>query len=142
MRTEDDARIVEMKAQGHTHKEIAAELGIPVRTVADRLKDAAMDARRRVAEVAEERAAMQDARVEWLIQKVSEMIRTDGAVFDEKKWKVAIQLLERQAKLFGIDRAKDAGDRAGDWLSSATEQTLRDEAEKLGLKIPEKFHVE
>ncbi len=138
-RTSDDSEILAMKAAGKTNAEICEHFGIDGTELRERLTDAAADFRRRLADVAEGRALLADARIEWMLEKLTAMIASDS-VFDDRKWKVAILLLDRQAKLFGLDKAKESSvDLSLKSFDGVPEAKLKEYATDLGLNLPETF---
>lgn len=138
--SDKDAEIFALKAKGKTYKEISEALGIDPVELRERFRDAAADLRRRLADVAEERALVADYRIEWLLEKLAKMIDLDADSFDEKKWKTFLALLERQAKMFGYDKQREVSkDPARDAFAAAKISKLREYARDLGLTIPETF---
>lgn len=131
---------MDLRVRGKTYAEIAEALGISRATAHACVQRAIEQARRDVAKTAQERLAVADARIEWLIDRVARMIATDEC-FDDKKYKIVISLLERQAKMLGYDRGakKDGYDETGDWMETAAPEKLREYAEELGLRVPSTF---
>lgn len=132
MRPMEDADILRLRAEGLGYGEIAERLKISRSTAHDAVQKAVESARREMAGIAAERLAVADARIEWLIDKVARMIATDEK-FDDRKYKVVISLLERQAKMLGYDKEKARGphEDTGDWLATASEEKLREYANEL-----------
>lgn len=89
-----------------------------------------------------------DARLEFLYDSVARRIHEmanfpGGPVVDEKLVRAAVAVLDRQAKLHGLDAVKPAGGRNNmDWLdeSKPIADVLR-EAEALGLVVPDAFRT-
>lgn len=131
-------KIVGLRAEGKTYQEIADELGFSFTTVRREIEAYTADARERAADIAAERMALADARIEWLIERVSKAIATDEG-FDAKKYKIAIELLTRQARLLGYDREPQAATTGDNWLNTAPPPELKRYAKELGLEIPETF---
>ncbi len=139
----EDVDILRMRAEGKDYGEIAETLGISRSSAHTAVQRAIEQARRDMAAIAQDRLALADVRLEWMIERVSRMIaadcESDPPLFDEKKYKVVIGLLERQAKTLGYDRVKDANRGTDDWMATASPDKLREYAEELGLKVPTTF---
>lgn len=134
----DDVDILRLRAEGMGHVEIAAALGCTTSVVSAQLARAREQARRDMANIAGERLVVADARIEWMLDKVAKMIASDIG-FDDKKYKVAIALLERQAKMLGYDRQPDPNKGTEDWMEKASKEKLVEYAEELGLSVPTTF---
>jgi len=130
--------VLALRAQGKTYPEIGSALGLSPSQVREAIDEATAETRERISELADERMVTADARIEWLLDKVSKLIAEDQG-FDEKKYKVAIALLERQARLLGYDRRTEPGAIGGNWLDGQPPSKLRQIADDLGLKLPDAF---
>jgi IS30 family transposase len=137
----EDVDILRMRAAGMDYGEISEALGVSRSTAHTHVQRAIEQARRDMAAIAQDRLALADARLEWMIEKVSRMIAVDcsASVFDDKKYKIVIGLLERQAKTLGYDRVKDANKGTDDWMTTASPEKLKEYAEELGLRVPSTF---
>ena len=138
-----DSQIVKMRAQGIPSQRIADELNIDVQLVYKALREAAEEVRDGMLELVQQRIMEHDTRYEYMYRQVQEKIeQADG--LDLKEFanliRAAVAILERQARLLGLDKAVITGVRAEkDWLESATPKELIDIAKRFDLVIPEKF---
>ena len=139
---QEKADILRMRSGGLSMVEIAEQTGLSLATVMRRLKEIADDTRDRHVEIADEMFAVHQARLEALYRKINERI-AQLEVFDDRVFRAAVMVLERQAKLLGLDREKRDTGRAGqnDWIESATADEVVRRAKELGINVPEKFDV-
>lgn len=125
-------------AAGKSQATMARETGTSVPTVARIVKELADEARRRNRERVEEAMMAQDVRLERLYKYCIDRIET-ALGFDRDAIRLAILVCERQAKLLGLDRVKTGGPQGRDWLTSMPDSELIREAERLNIKIPQRF---
>ena len=146
-------RIVELRAKGMLPREIGPTVGMTENAVYQVLREAAEEVRDRMQERIEQRFMEHDARYEYMYRqvqdKLSAAVSPDGvALMTLSEYagllRAAVAILERQAKLLGLDRNPGGagGQRKGDWLDSATPKQLIDLAAKYGLDTPGKFVAE
>lgn len=142
-------RILRLRAVGFDAREIARKLSddpeigkISSVTVARLMGEAAREARERHRELADKRFLEQDATLEYLRSKYMQLVESSPG-YDDKLARALVSILERQAKLHGLDRGKANGGHGGnDWLEEATKDDLLRAAEAYGIRVPEKFRTE
>lgn len=135
--------VLKMRHDGKVLREIATELGVSYTSVKSAVATYRVQMSAEMLEVADEYFQLHVDRLEGLWARVQKEL-TALPQFDEKVFKVAIQILERQAKLLGLDRGNRAAGvpRTGgqkDWLAEATPSELIAEIESYGLQVPERF---
>jgi hypothetical protein len=141
---ERTSQIVSLRASGKSATDIAEAIGCDVRTVYRSIKDEAEKVRAGTAELVSSMFMLHQERLERLWAKAQERIdaledTASSADFCHAV-RAAIMILERQARLLGLDREKAGGrGAAADWLDTASEAELRVTAERYGLRIPEKL---
>jgi cytosine/adenosine deaminase-related metal-dependent hydrolase len=144
---ERTAKVLEYRAQGKTWAETAALLGVTVRTCHRLVAEEADRVRAEQKRLVSQRILEHDRKLEWLYERLAATIheyatRTPPRV-DEKLVRAAVSVLERQAKLLGLDAAKaPAGGGANDWMRDDTPlaDVIRT-AELYGIKIPDTFRT-
>lgn len=108
------------------------------------IREAAADMRKRNEELVEEARMQQDAAIMRLHAACIESMRgEDGNLFfSEKAIKCLIMLMERRARLLGLDKSP-LPVRAGafSWLDKASPDELIAAAAKYGVKVPQPFVV-
>jgi hypothetical protein len=133
--------VMERRARGESHESIAKDLGVQVRAVHRWIKEVVDEVRLRSVDYAEEMFVIHSNRLESLYQRVQKYI-DEMVLFDEKMFRIAVLVLERQSKLLGLDKAgKPVGADAYEWLKNATPDQLIQHAKDMGLRVPEKFSV-
>ena len=138
------AEVLRLRVLRKTAKTIADEItaaGYPIGwcEVQRIVRNEAIEVRRRNAALCDERYAEQDATLEYAIGKViANLEKCDW--LDDKLLRALCVLLDRQAKLHGIDRAKQGGGASKhDWLEGKSHAELMAEAERLGVRVPRPF---
>lgn len=136
--------ILDGRAEGKPIEKIADEIGIS-RTHAFRLMQGAIaDARVENSLRVQQRAYEHDLRCELLYSlAIEHAIRVSKAGdFSPDAVRLALSVLERQAKLWGLDRKTEKGKNGmADWSDKASLDDLIREAKRLGVTVPEKFSV-
>lgn len=136
-------RLMEMVGEGKSVKYCCDELSISAPQYYKLLREAAEAVRDRTLDLITERFAMHDWRYEAMLRQVQ--ARIDACPVEDHiafaaLIRAAIAVLERQAKLFGLDRAKNEGGRnQNDWLDKAPASELVKMAKSLGVTIPAGF---
>lgn len=135
-------RVIKARALGKTSQEIADEEGIHPSSVDTLVREAAAEVRAKTNDFVEERFAMHDARYEYLYKIVQKKL-DDASLADLHAFaglvRAAISVLERQSKLWGLDRAKPDGGKGRNWLDDASPAQLVKMAGEMGLTLPDKF---
>lgn len=135
--------VISLRAAGVPAKEIADSLGLSVPRVYQYLAEATTAARERNVDLVEEMFLLHQERLERLFRLAQAHI-DKCETFDDRAFRVAILILERQARLLGLDKTpeKPGGKSGGyDWLENSTKEELIAEAERRGLRVPEKFKL-
>lgn len=124
-------KVLDLRRKGYTHREIAVELRITRRQVSKVLDDAYAAVARECKESAEQQVRLQMDRLEWMLKSLNERIEGGhvGSV------EAALRILERQAKLLGLDAPTKQEVKVQ--YSELTDEELLAEAERLKLKPPE-----
>lgn len=114
--------VARLHLEGQTERQIAAELDVSIATISADLKAARQEWQRQYAESYDAACALQLARVERLWFDIYPAIEKG----DLRAVEVAIRLLERQAKLLGLDKPNKV--EIHDWRAEATEAGLDPQA--------------
>lgn len=154
-----DREIVEAATKGMRVHEIAAEFGLSDRQVSRILRDAAERVRADAAEVAADAFHLQRERLErmyrlvemelqryeqamagWLELPEADRRRMPAPHFDDKPFRVAVMIFDRQARLMGFDRGGKV-DTIGPsgWLDQAPIEQVAAYAKQLGMTLPTQF---
>lgn len=138
---ERDAEIIRLRReQRMVPRKICEVLGIhQVEIVRDVLAKYVKEVRARNVEIIETAFVEQNETIEHLLALVHKQLANG---YDRDAIKCAIMLLERQAKLLGLDRAMTSNAAAKndkDWIEKASDTELIEEARRLGLPMPEQF---
>jgi hypothetical protein len=128
-RLDRQTKAVLLRRQGHTFREIAAEMKITLREAHRLVTTAFREAAHRSAETAEQMVQLHNERLDWMLKSLaSEIDRGSSRAIE-----VAVKLLDRQARLLGLDApAKKEVQIRFDQLS---DQELLDEAKRLRVSI-------
>jgi hypothetical protein len=133
--------VLRMRAKGVPYSEIAEQTGMDVRSVRRLVQDEVQRVRAELAEDVAEMFVLHNERLEALY-RITRTHIDNMAVFDDRPIKVALLILERQSRLLGLDKdAKPGRGNTYDWLENATPTDLIAEAERRGIRIPEKFKL-
>lgn len=135
-----------MRQDGINLPDIAVALGIPASVIQAGLRAMSVLRSKEGLEQAEEFFQLHLDRLEKLWANVQDRINKLEA-FDDRVFKLAIQILERQSRLLGLDRGTSGGGRVNnpgkkkeaDWLEEATPMELVTEIESYGLEVPARF---
>ena len=135
--------MIKLRSQGMSVTEIATQTGNSPYYVHQMLREFARYVRDNTVELAEQRIAEQDARCEYLYRQVQKKL-DEASLLDIKYYSqlvaAAIKILDRQARLLGLDRTRTAGGaNQMEWLDKATPKELEDIAKDYGLKLPRSF---
>lgn len=144
-------RIIELRAQGVSVPKIVEQLAkddtpLAYNTVYQIVREYANAVRDEALQRGEERFAEHDARYEYLYGQIQRRLAraAENDEYDDGKFaalvRAAVAVLDRQARLLGIDKVKTPNSPAQhDWLDRATPGQLVELAQKFELKLPEKF---
>jgi len=138
----DLERMLRLYAMGYGSTAIARELAVSHETVQKAIRKAAEEARERNAELVEERFLQQDQGLLRLYRHCMDRIETAAAAgeYDKEAVKGIIMVMDRQAKLLGMDKAKATGAKnLYGWLDTASETELNEAAERYGIALPKPF---
>jgi hypothetical protein len=136
-------RVLERYARGVRPDTIAFEEHVGVQTVYEVIREAARQVREESREFVEHKFLQQDLGVQHLIVRCMEAVERaaahDPPILHCDAIKLLIQLYDRQAKLTGIDRARnpEREPTGMDWLKTASEDDLKKRAKNLGIRLPE-----
>lgn len=138
-------------AEGLPHSEIAVKLGVKVAVVATRIREVIAQAREHAREHVQKRFTQHDERCEYLYKVCLKRINSmhlrqnvaDEWGFDDKAVRAAICVLDRQAKLLGLDRGGHVGGpNFNSWLDNQSGVELEKLAAQYGIDLPKKFSCE
>lgn len=136
-------QVMDLRMQGRNRNDIAEILGISQCSVHRHIKEQIQAIRMNTEELAEEMFLLHQERLEELYALVKqELDKMEG--FDDKPFKLLIVILERQAKLLGLDVTPARGERnapKGSWLDDATPHELIAEVESYGFHVDERFKL-
>lgn len=144
MTTDQIEKALVYRREGKLYTEIGVLLGEPAVNVRRALAALRVATTNEALDVADEYFNLHIERLEALWATVSSTINALLG-FDDRVFKVALAVLERQAKLLGLDRGSGGRNptprpsRDKDWLSEATPSELIAEIESYGLEVPKRF---
>lgn len=126
-KAEQSERALELRRKGYTYREIGKEMGITYRAAHKLVTDAYREVASKASETAEQMVRLQEERIEALYKALEQQIEAGkiGAI------EVAIRLLERHAKLRGLDAP--AKQEVKVQFQDMTDEELLAEAERLKL---------
>lgn len=144
-------RVIELRAQGLSVPKIAKQIAqegfdLSCQTCYQIVREYAETVRENAVGWGEERFAEADARLEYLYAQIQERLAAAALnpLCDDGKFaglvRAAVAVLDRQARLLGLDRTKALGGTGQhDWLDKTTPAQLAALAEKFDLKLPKQF---
>lgn len=136
-------KLLEYRAQGLNTKQAAEKVGVSPQHAAKLIADAVAHVRENTDNLVQQRILEHDAKLEWMYNECAKQMQrlAELNAFDDKVLRAAVSILDRQAKLWGLDKAKQGtgGSSRLDWLDTASSAALMAEAERYGIKIPEPF---
>lgn len=120
------ADIIALACRGESCARIARTLNVPLNTVRDTCKFAAMDIRANTQELVAVRHREHDQLMQRLIERLrSDLLSRDGG-FCKDRLTCLIKLLERQSRLLGLDASRTAALGADEWLADKSDGELVD----------------
>lgn len=134
--------VIRRRSAGQNVAEIAAEMGEPERTVYRWIAEATQAVRAENRSFVQEMFLISFHRLERLyeiIEKRLAKMATDDALFSRDVFRAAIDVIDRQSKLLGLDRNKVGSKGRDEFLDGASDADLVAEADRLGIRLPEKF---
>ncbi len=136
-------RLLQFRAQGKSTKQAAELMGINRQHAQFLIREAIADVNKAQADLIAQRRIEHDAKLEHMYSicamKMQRMF-DDPDLFDDRVLRAAVMVLDRQAKLWGLDKGSTAGGaNRTEWLANASSADIVREAEEYGLKIPEEF---
>lgn len=136
--------ILRRRAAGELYPAIAAALGYSERHVHRLISEAAERCRRDNAALVAKRFLEHDRRCEHLYDVCLRRIQAqiEAGDFDDRVIRAAVTVLDRQARLLGLDASKrvgGGGDGPNAWLDKAPLSDVVREAKILGLELPKEF---
>lgn len=147
---ERNARILEAAVKGRKYLDIAADFGLSLDQIHRVINAAAREVKERSVELVQAAYWLQIERVERLYKLVEielqrwERAATEGGLvkFDDRPFRVAVSLFERQAKLMGFDRDKAMVARGpSGWISEAPIEEVEAYAKQLKMNVPTQFQT-
>jgi hypothetical protein len=136
--------VLRMLAQGQNNVQIAEALGITARQAAARIKEVVDQAREDAAAHVKLRFTQHDERCEYLyrccLKRINSANLKHSGEFDDKAIRAAVAVLDRQARLLGLDRtANTGGQNFNVWLDNQSGADLERLARQYGIEIPRPF---
>jgi hypothetical protein len=136
------AQIVSRFVKGMSAESIAKELKCDHWAVHVRIRRTAEEVRDNLREEVEEGFLQQHLGLKHLIARCMEAIERaashDPPHFDDRAVKSLIMVYDRQSKLLGCDKGRESVGRGEyAWMQGATEDDLRREALRRGIRLPE-----
>lgn len=130
--------ILDMYARGHAMYTIAYELDLDPETVTAAIRKATEQIKEKNREHIEQRFLQQDLVLQRIIQRVLEALEEK---INDRLLIGLVRLLDRQARLLGLDRTPSSGSQGAmyQWLNNASTDELIKVAESFGVKIPRKI---
>lgn len=120
---------LDLRRRGFTFREISGELRVPLRRAHRLVKDALTEQAAKAAANAELLIQLQDARLEKMYKGLAGSAEGGNA----RSVEVALKLLERQAKLHGLDAPTKQEVKVA--YAELSDQELLAEAERLKLRV-------
>lgn len=141
------ALVLKMLARGETNVKIGEALGITTKQAAARVKEVVEQAREDSRAHVLKRFTQHDERCEYLykvcLKRINKMNlkHQDGEWdFDDKAIRAAVAVLDRQARLLGLDKSVNTGGQNFNaWLDNQSGADLERLARQYGIDLPEKF---
>lgn len=131
-----ESEILTRRMQGERSDEIATAMQVPHGNVLAAIARLTEQARQESADMAAELFMLANLRLEKLwrtVQKWLDAMET----FDDKLVRCAVSVLERQAKMNGLDKQGSRFVADDEWIDNATPAEVVAHAKKLGLSLPE-----
>ena len=132
--------IIQHKRDGWTNREIAEAVGLGEDQVRRVIRQAVDAARADERQLVQERYHLHDERLEFLYAQVMKALHA-AVVFDDKIIRAAIMILERQARLHGLDKTRTQASGAFGWLETASPDELVRLAKERGIALPATFQL-
>jgi hypothetical protein len=133
--------VIRLRSEGKSSYEIGQTLGVPDRTVRNWLSEASQQVRAENRQFTSEMFTIHQHRCESLYAMVRKRLE-DPISFTTDLVKVALAILDRQSRLLGLDRTKNAGrTNSNDWLENASTEELVQAARDAGIPVPESFNT-
>lgn len=136
-----ESHVLHRRMRGERPSDIALALAVPLGDVLACTARIAQQVREETVDMAAELYAIANMRLEELWRACQRGIddMVSAGAFDANVVRAAISVLERQAKMNGLDRTRGSprANDPGDWLESATPRELAARAKALGLSIPD-----
>lgn len=143
-----DREIIADATRGMTTTEMAKKHKLSDRQLRRILKDFASAVRAETTERVEQSYALQCERLERMYAIVDNYLRMmeesflPGGVpvpFDDKPFRVAVLICERQAKLMGFDKGASNSEKGKGWLDGAPIEEVVAYAKQLRMNVPTQF---
>lgn len=136
--------ILDMRAEGRPWPEIAVRLGVSERTCHRVISDAAEQSNARNQSLVDEMRLTHNERCEFLYRRVVEKLNEQfkEGVLDEKLLRAAVLVMDRQARLLGLDAVKIKGvSGRNDWVDELPLSKVISEAERFGIQVPKELRT-
>lgn len=143
--------IVGLRTRGMTNTEIAALLGVGETWVEEAVKWAADNTRAAVEDRCRVKFELHDRRLENLYRVLDDQMQKMilNGTFRPEVVKTMIMLLDRQSKMWDIDRKKrgtegaaGSGGMNDEWLNNASYNELAAKVREYGYDVPDPFSLE
>lgn len=142
-----DADLIEDAIKGWKPRQLQDKYKLSDRQVSRILRDAAVRVREDAADLIAEAFHRQHERLERLYSLVEIALQeyenpdTRGG-FDDRPFRVAVAIFDRQAKLMGMDRGGTKADKSvTGWMDGAPIEQVVDYAKSLKMNIPTQFET-
>lgn len=141
---EHEDRILQHLALGKSVGEISLALNIDAQTIRSVINNATNRVREHSHDLAAEAFMLQVVLLRrWLaiLHTHIEDAASDKR-FDDRPFRVAVQVCDRQAKLLGFDKDKRNADDRNDWIKNAPIEQVLIYARQMKYELPTKFDTE
>lgn len=136
-------QVLMLRMDGHEPRDVAIKLGIPYGDVLTIMARLTANVRKENVGMAEELFMLANMRLErlwrWVQSHLDKMTE-----FDDKLVRSAVQVLDRQARMNGLDkqtRPGGGGASDADWVDAATPTELDTYLKRQGFSIPDHIKV-
>lgn len=136
--------VLNMLAQGKNNVQIGEALGITARQAAARIKEVVDQAREDAQAHVKLRFTQHDQRCEYLykmcLKRINSAHLKHSGGFDDRAIRAAVAVLDRQARLLGLDKsANTGGQNFNVWLDNQSGADLERLARQYGIDLPQPF---
>lgn len=134
-------QVLMLRMEGHEPREVALRLGVKYGDVLSIMARLTKNVREENAGLAEELFMLSNMRLErlwrWVQSHLDKM-----ETFDDKLVRAAVQVLDRQARMNGLDKqTRPGGQPTDDWVDAATPAEMDAYLRRNGFSIPDHVQV-